>query len=334
MSEAIATVTQSCLIDLHLHLDGSMSVAMARRIAEAGGMELDLSDDELRERLTVHEDCRDLNEYLARFDFPLSLLQTRDQLRLCTQLLQEELSQRGLMYAELRFAPQSHGVKGLTQREAVEAVLEGLGSSCFEAGIILCCMRGADNLEANLETVRLASEYLGQGVVAVDLAGAEALFPTRDFQEIFELAERLGVPSTIHAGEADGPQSMWDALSFGADRIGHGIRAVEDPALVEELAKRRIPLEACPTSEVQTCIFERYDELPLHQLLEAGVPVTINSDNMAVSATDVRHELQIVADTFALTDGDIKLLLLNAANAAFASDALKAEMCRRIKAEF
>ena len=141
MSEAIATVTQSCLIDLHLHLDGSMSVAMARRIAEAGGMELDLSDDELRERLTVHEDCRDLNEYLARFDFPLSLLQTRDQLRLCTQLLQEELSQRGLMYAELRFAPQSHGVKGLTQREAVEAVLEGLGRSCFEAGIIRCCRR-------------------------------------------------------------------------------------------------------------------------------------------------------------------------------------------------
>lgn len=334
MSQSIPTPTieRNCLIDLHLHLDGSISLPMARRLAELGGMELDLSDEQLRDRLTVGDDCHGLNEYLRKFDFPAQLLETREQLFECTRLLQDELSAKGLMYVELRFAPQLHRARGLTQRDAVQAVLEGLGSSCLEAGIILCCMRGAGNLEENLETVRLAAEHLGQGVVAVDLAGAESLFPTRGYREVFERAKGLGVPITIHAGEADGPRSIWDALSLGADRIGHGIRAVEDPTLVSYLAERRIPIETCPTSEVQTRIFEHYADIPLRQLLDAGVAVTVNSDNMSVSATDVRRELQIMAQTFRLSDDEVRLLLVNSAHAAFASDALKAEMVRRIHA--
>ena len=334
MGEAAATLDQNCLIDLHLHLDGSISVPMARRLAALDGRVLSEDDAALGKRLGVTADCRDLNEYLAKFDFTAELLETREQLSECMYLLQEELTQLGYLYAEIRFAPQRHGARGLTQREAVEAVLEGLGRSCFEAGVILCCMRGDDTLEANLETVRLAAEYLGQGVVALDLAGAEALFPTADYADVFALARELDVPFTIHAGEADGPESVYAALGFGAQRIGHGIRAIEDDALVERLAREDIALEMCPTSELQTSAIDDYAKFPLMSLLERGVCVTVNSDNMGVSVTDVRRELLLLAGIFGLTNDDIHLLLVNAARSAFASDALKEELVRRIDAEF
>ena len=334
MGEAAATLDQNCLIDLHLHLDGSISVPMARRLAALDGRVLSEDDAALGKRLGVTADCRDLNEYLAKFDFTAELLETREQLSECMYLLQEELADLGYLYAEIRFAPQRHGARGLTQREAVEAVLEGLGRSCFEAGVILCCMRGDDTLEANLETVRLATEYLGQGVVALDLAGAEALFPTADYADVFALARELGVPFTIHAGEADGPESVYAALGFGAQRIGHGIRAIEDDALVERLAREGIALEMCPTSELQTSAIDDYAKFPLMSLLERGVCVTVNSDNMGVSVTDVRRELLLLAGIFGLTNDDIHLLLVNAARSAFASDALKEELVRRIDAEF
>lgn len=334
MTSSLATVTQRCLIDLHLHLDGSISVPMARRLAELDGRVLDEDDASLGRRLSVTYDCRDLNEYLQKFDFTANLLETREQLSECMYLLQEELVQLGYLYAEIRFAPQRHGARGLSQREAVEAVLEGLGRSCFEAGVILCCMRGDDTREANLETVRLASEYLGRGVVALDLAGAEALFPTKDFADVFAYARELGVPFTIHAGEADGPESVRAALEFGASRIGHGIRSIEDDSLVELLARDGVPLEMCPTSELQTSAIDDYAKFPLRQLIERGVNVTVNADNMGVSVTDVRRELLLLAGIFELTDADVQKLLVNAARAAFAGDALKDELVRRINAEF
>lgn len=334
MTSSLATVTQRCLIDLHLHLDGSISVPMARRLAELDGRVLDEDDASLGRRLSVTYDCRDLNEYLQKFDFTANLLETREQLSECMYLLQEELVQLGYLYAEIRFAPQRHGARGLSQREAVEAVLEGLGRSCFEAGVILCCMRGDDTREANLETVRLASEYLGRGVVALDLAGAEALFPTKDFADVFAYARELGVPFTIHAGEADGPESVRAALEFGASRIGHGIRSIEDDSLVELLARDGVPLEMCPTSELQTSAIDDYAKFPLRQLIERGVNVTVNADNMGVSVTDVRRELLLLAGIFELTDADVQKLLVNAARAAFAGDALKDELVRRIDAEF
>ena len=334
MSSPIARVTQNCLIDLHLHMDGSISVPMARRLAALNDVELPSSDEELSDLLSVDDDCRDLNEYLAKFEPTLSLLETREQLTECARMLQDDLLERGYLYAEIRFAPQRHASQCLTQRQAVEAVLEGLGQSCLDTNLILCCMRGDDTREANLETIRLAADYLGKGVVAVDLAGAEALFPTEDFEEEFAYARELGIPLTIHAGEAAGPQSVRTALDAGAVRIGHGVRSVEDPDLLAILADRSIPLETCPSSEVQTCAIDAYADFPLRELIDAGVMVTVNSDNMSVSATDVRRELRILAKTFSLGDDDIRRLLLNAARASFVSEPVKDELVRRINAEF
>ena len=316
-------------VDLHLHLDGSLSVATARALSRLGQGEVDeLSDEEIFGLLSVGDagTCGDLNLYLAKFNLPLALLQTAEQLSACTYLLQEELLAQGFGYAELRFAPQHHHERGMSQREAVEAVLDGLARSAFEARVILCCMRGRGNEAENLETVELAREYLGRGVVAVDLAGAEALYPTAEFGPLFAHARELGVPFTIHAGEAGGPESVRHALDFGATRIGHGVRAAEDPQLLEELAARGVTLEVCPTSEVQTGVFGSIGAMPLRKLLDAGVRVAVCSDNMMVSATSVPRELALVQAAHQLSDAEVAALQLNAINAAFADKPTKASL--------
>ena len=237
--------------------------------------------------------------------------------------LGRELDKKGLSYAEVRFAPQLHGQLGLTQDEAVQAALAGFGKAMEESRgrillkAVLCCMRGAKAHEANLETVRTAAKYLKKGVAAVDLAGAEGLYPTGDFKEEFSLARELGVPFTIHAGEADGPESIWKALEFGAVRIGHGVRAAEDEKLMEELARRGIVLEMCPSSNLQTKAVTRLSDYPLREYLRRGIKATVNSDNMTVSDTWVGREFALLAQEYGLTRAEAEVLLKNARDAAF-----------------
>ena len=322
-----------CLIDLHLHLDGSLPLPCVRRLASMQDIPLPAEDEELHRLLAVGPDCRDLNEYLERFALPLSLLQTPESLTAAVEELQQTLMTQGVRYAEIRFAPQLHGERGMTQAEAVRAAAAGLGYHGFRAGLILCCMRGADNHEANLETVRVAAEYADRGVCAVDLAGAEALFKTADFATEFALAREKGLRFTIHAGEADGPESIRTALAFGAKRIGHGVRSAEDPALVRLLAEKQIPLELCPTSNLNTAMFVRLEDYPLPQLLAAGVRATVNTDNTTVSDTTLRREYQKLIDTFALTREQVRTLLRNAAMAAFTDEVTRGQLLAAIDAE-
>jgi len=325
---------ENCLIDLHLHLDGSLSPASARALARMQDIKIPESDGDLLALLSVEEDCRDLNVYLQKFAFPGMLLQTEAALTAAVSTLLAELKEQGLIYTEIRFAPQKHRDKGLTQRQVIEAAIAGLRDEILPAGLILCCMRGGENREANLETVRLAKEYLGRGVVAIDLAGAEGLFPTADFEEVFSLAKELGVPCTIHAGEGDGPESVRAALRFGAKRIGHGVRSVEDPALLGELAEQGVTLECCPTSNLQTRVFAHISQYPVRAFLDAGVKFTINTDNLSVSATDLRREWQLILDAFALTEDEVRTILLDAAEAAFAPAEEKRRLREKIEAAF
>lgn len=320
------------LIDLHLHLDGSLSLDSVKQLAELQGIQIPEKDEELRNMLQVSEGCRDLNEYLEKFEFPCSLMQTKEGIRDAVRNLEAELAAQGLIYAEIRFAPQLHTLQGLSQREVVEAAVSGMGE--LRSNLILCCMRGNDNQEANLETVRVAKEFLGRGIAAVDLAGAEALFPTEDFAEVFTLAKELEIPCTIHAGEADGPSSVYKALEFGAKRIGHGVRSLEDAELIKRLAAEGITLELCPTSNLNTSIFDSYEAYPLRKLMEAGVKVTINTDNMMVSNTTVAAELQHMTDALDLKKEEIYALLCNAADAAFADEKTKQWMKEEIRKRF
>lgn len=316
--------TDGSLADLHLHLDGSLSVENVFGLAKKDHIELPAdTPDGLRPYLTARADCGDLNEYLRCFDLPLAVLQTAENLETGAYGLGKDLKEKGLCYAEIRFAPQLHCRQGLTQEEAVQAVLAGLlkAAEGSEGRIglkaILCCMRGEKVRTANLETIRVASKYLGRGVVAADLAGAEGLYPTRDFAEEFALARRLGVPFTIHAGEADGPESIWKALEFGAARIGHGVRAIEDEKLMDELAKRAIPLEMCPSSNLQTKAVGSLKDYPLRDFLSRGIRVTVNSDNMTVSDTWAGKEYALLSREYGLTEEEAVRLLNDTKEAAF-----------------
>lgn len=298
-------------MDIHLHLDGSLTPEFVIRQAKKQHLELPEWDGEkLSKYMSVAEDCRDLNEYLEKFALPCFVLQTAEAITEAVTDLCNRLEKQGLVYAEIRFAPQLHVQKGLNQREVVEAAVKGLVSEdTFSAKLILCCMRMEDNEKENLETIHVAAEYLGKGVVAADLAGAEALFATERFEVIFEEAKKLRVPFTIHAGEAAGPESIWAALRFGAKRIGHGVRCLEDESLVTYLRENEIPLEVCLTSNLQTRAVEGVH--PVKKMLEKGLCVTLNTDNMTVSDTTLEREYALAKEMFGLSDTDLEIIKKN-----------------------
>lgn len=303
------------MIDLHVHLDGSLSFDIVRKLADLQKLKK-YCVEELKCRMIAPEDCQNLNDYLTKFDYPLRLLQTREALELSVYELLKLQKKQGVTYSEIRFAPQLHLQKGLKQKDVVEAVLRGrqkfeTEQSEMGSGIILCCMRGAEDT-LNYHTVEMAAEYKNNGVKLLDLAGAEAVFPTKNYKDLFQYAESLKVPYTIHAGEADGAESVWYALEFGAKRIGHGVRCTEDKELMKRLAKDQIPLELCPTSNLNTKIFRQIEQYPIPQLLDAGIKITINTDNMTVSDTTLDNELMLIQETFHLSEEEMAGLMRNA----------------------
>ena len=298
------------MIDLHLHLDGSLSAGLVSRLGREQG--LDLPQGEALERLLqAPEDCRSLEEYLRCFRLPGELLQSGEALEAAARDLTQRLAAQGLLYGEIRFAPQLHTKRGLTQAQAVEAVRAGAAQGCegsqLSVQLILCCMRGGE------ETLETALRYLGQGVCAADLAGAEALYPVEAYRGLFSWAKAQGLPFTLHAGEAAGSESVWGAVKLGASRIGHGVRAGEDPALLEFLKEEGIPLELCPTSNLQTKAVPSLEAFPLKAYLRGGLCVTVNTDNMTVSHTELRREYSLLDLSF--EEGE--QLLRNSVEAAF-----------------
>lgn len=323
-------------IDLHLHLDGAVTVEIAKELAKLQGITLEAKDDdELRSMLSVPEDCSDLNDFLSCFSLPDSLMQTEAGLREAVRLVMDNAFSQGVIYAELRYAPQLHTNGGMTQEQAVLAALEGLKRSSLKGNLILCCMRGDDTADANFETLELAKKYLVEdgGVVAIDLAGAEALYPTKDYSALFARANEYGVPFAVHAGEADGAESVRAAIEFGARRIGHGVRCYEDAALVELVRERGIPLEMCPTSNRLTHAVENMDDYPFMDYLQKGIKVTLNTDDPAIEGTTIAQEYRYMEETFGLTQEQKKILLNNAVDAAFTSESVKTALRERLFCE-
>lgn len=309
------------MVDLHLHLDGSLEAEEIIDLAKTSKVDLPTTDiKELKNLLTAPSDCKSLGEYLEKFDLPLKVLQSAAALEQAVYSLLKRLANDGLCYAEIRFAPQLHTAR-LSQEEAVRAAIEGLKSAQkdykISSQLILCCMRGNNNYEANMETVRTAKKYLNCGVCAVDLAGNESAFPTRNFTDVFKAAADKNVPVIIHAGEAAGAKSVRDALELGAVRIGHGVHSVEDRALVKALKEKKVALELCYSSNLQTKAVKNKENYPLKFFLENDICVTINTDNMTVSNTTLRREYILLQKEFNISDDVLKRLALNGAEAAF-----------------
>lgn len=314
------------LIELHLHLDGSLRAETVWELAKEQGVELaEKSVEEVRAKMEVPEDCKTLEEYLERFELPTLVLQTEAAMERVAFEMVEMLANEGVTYAEVRFAPQLHVQKGLTQAQVVEATIRGTRRGMeqypgIRVGLILCCMRGDTNADLNMETVEVTKQYLGDIICAVDIAGAEGLYPTNMFADLFAKVREYELPMTIHAGEADGPESMKTALSFGTKRIGHGVAAIHDPELMKRLVDEKITLEICITSNYHTKEVDAIEEHPFRRLFDAGIRVTLNSDNMTCSRVNIHTEMDILRTVFHFTEEEIEKVMQYAYEARFLKD--------------
>lgn len=321
-------------IELHCHLDGSVPLQTLREL---------LKDPELpKEAFEAPKDCRSLAEYLTRFDLPLTCMQTKEGLKRVAEDFMLSLKKDNVRYVEVRFAPLLCTQQGLTCREVLESVLEGLNKGRMKTGIlyhvIVCAMRH-HSFEENFHVLLNAMEFHRAGVCAMDLAGNEAAYPTGAFQELFRKAKNYRMPFTIHSGECGSLANVQAAYEFGARRVGHGIALMESPELMRYFAQKGIGVEVCPTSNFQTKAVEKREDYPLKRFFEGNLKVSINTDNRTVSGTDLTGELQS-ALAF-LSPGEelpleLKLDILqklqkNAIDTAFADDAEKQELWRMVE---
>ncbi|CAN5511456.1 adenosine deaminase [soil metagenome] len=310
-------------IDLHRHLDGNIRVATILELAESHGIELPACDVEtLKPYVTVMEPVPSLVTFLEKFRWSVGVLADPAACRRIAYENVEDAHREGLKYVELRFSPWFMAQAFSLDAEAVvEATLQGLheGRRDFQVGVeaigILSRTFGTDICWKELDAL-LA--YKNQ-FTAIDLAGDEHGYPAALFQKHFAKVRDQGLRVTIHAGEAAGAQSIWDSIELlGAERIGHGIRAIDDPELMDFLAENKIGLECCPTSNVQTSTVPDYASHPLRKFLEWGLLATINTDDPGISGIDLDYELTQAAPAVGLSPEQIIQAQWNAAEIAFA----------------
>ena len=308
-------ITNIPKVELHVHLDGSVRPSTIAELTNK--KESDIYKDTI-----ANEKCLDLNDYLTKFTLPVSIMQTKENLERISYELACDLKKDGVIYAEVRFAPLKHINNNLTKEEVVDSVLKGITKSDIDINLILCMMRDM-SYEENKQVIDLAYKYKGKKVVAIDLAGAESLYPTKNFKNLFEYAKKLNIPYTIHSGEADGVDSIRSAIEFNTKRIGHGVRIIEDTSLINIIKKENILLEICPTSNIQTNVIDTYENHPLKTLYKNNCLVCINTDNRTVSNITLSKEYELVLKYLNLTIKDLIEMNKIAINHSFATKETK-----------
>lgn len=323
-------------VDLHLHLDGALIPEVAYELAKERKLPCaEWSFEKLREEMVVGEGLDDLYAYLKRFEVPIAIMQDEEALERSAYELMKNLAGQGLIYSEIRFAPQQHCRKGCTQRQVSEAVVRGVKKAEKEfnihGGVLLCAMTYQnvnDNQAENMETVKVAGELLGQGVVGIDIAGAEGIVPMIEHAPVFAEARKQNVPFTIHAGEVNIPENVKIAIEFGAKRVGHGQSCIDNDEVLKMVLERKIALELCLTSNIQSRVRESYEAHPLKRLYDAGVLVTMNTDNMILSNVTLEQEYDRAAKTFGFTEADFIQMNKNSLQAAFMEESLRTELLK------
>ena len=317
---------------LHDHLDGGLRASTIVELAtETGYRDLPTTDPEqLAAWMRRGANRKDLTLYLETFAHTVGVMQTADAIARVARECAQDLAADGVVYAEVRFAPELHTERGLALDDAIEAVLEGFsqGSDGTPLTIRAICT-AMRHLHQSAEVAEAAVRWRDRGVVAFDIAGPEDGFPPDDHLEAFQYCQRENFHITIHAGEAYGPRSIWKALQFcGAERLGHGIRIVEDIVtghggdrtlgrLAHYIRDRRIPLEVCPTSNVNTGVFASVADHPVDALVQLRFRVTVNTDNRLMSNVSMTSEMAALADTFGYDWARLRWLTVNAMKSSF-----------------
>jgi len=308
--------------DLHCHLDGSMRLSTILELAEEQKVKL-LADTEdgLAKAIHMGQVCKSLEEYLVAFDVTLSVLQTEGALYRAAYELAIDAAAENVRYLEVRYSPALHQERGLKMTRIIESVLEGLRvakrETGIKTGIIVCGIRHIDP-QMSVRLAELCVAYKNRGVVAFDLAGAEANFPAKKHKQAFDLILQNNVNCTAHAGEAYGPESIAQALhNLGAHRIGHGVRLREDGDLLNYVNDHRIPLEMCISSNVQTGAVTDLPSHPLKFYMDYGLRVTMNTDNRLITDTTVSKELWLAHKELGLSLTDLTTIVVSGFKSAF-----------------
>jgi len=317
-------------VQLHLHLDCSLSYNVVSRLAP------EITRAQFDTEFVAPPLCSSLADFLTRAPRGFQLMQTEDALRLVTEDLFEQLDADKMLYAEIRFAPLLHLLQGLSAEKVVEAVDHAteacIAATGIEARLILCTLRHYTQ-EESMHTARLVEQFRGSRVAALDIAGDEAGYPIHAHIPAFHYAIEKGLHRTAHAGEACGADSVWETLrAFEPTRIGHGVRSIDDPKLVEHLRRERIHLELCPTSNVQTRAVNSYAEHPIDKLYRAGVPLSVSTDNYTISNITLEEEYARLRETFHWTDTDLTACNREALRAGFIDDATRTRLLAKLEA--
>ncbi|GAX46917.1 adenosine deaminase [Pseudolactococcus reticulitermitis] len=309
-------------VELHCHLDGSIAMPTIRRLAQQAGIELPVSDDDLRQKITAPQDADNLLAYLAPFDFVLPMLQTEAALELAAYDILEQAQKDNIRYMEIRFAPTLHTAGGLTLPQIVAAVTRGLvaGERDFQvkANALLCGMRH-ESVDSILTVVELFADGGLTHLAGFDLAGVEVDGFPEHFAPVLEKVRSEQIPLTLHAGECGCAQNVLGAIKAGASRIGHGVALKDIPESWPDLAANKITIEMAPTSNFQTKAVDTLANYPFKKLFDAGVRVTINTDNRTVSDTTLNDEYEKIADWYDLSETDFRQITRYAFEASFMS---------------
>ena len=324
--------------DLHCHLDGSMRLKTILELGEQQKVKLPAdTEDGLAKAIHMGEVCESLEDYLVAFDVTCSVLQTEEALFRAAYELAIDAAAENVKYIEVRYAPVLHQARGLKLTTIVDSVLEGLRTAKHETrikyGVILCGIRHMDP-QTSVRLAELCVAYKNRGVVGFDLAGAEANFPAKEHKQAFQLILKNNVNCTAHAGEAYGPESISQALhNLGAHRIGHGVRLREDGDLLNYVNDHRIPIESCPSSNLQTRAVSEMKAHPLKFYFDYGLRVTINTDNRLITNTTVTNEYWIAHQQLGLSLEDITTVMVSGFKSAFLPFREKQDVLRAVNAE-
>ena len=321
--------------ELHCHLDGSLRINTILKLALEQGVKLPSTNKSILESiLVIKENIGSLERYLEKFDVILSILQTPEALTLIAYELAMDCWEDGVRYLEVRYCPALHTKNGMTLSDTVEAVKLGLKRAEKECviitGIIICSLRNMSPSHS-FELSKLAVKYKNKGVVGFDLAGIEENFPAKKHKEAFYLILNNNINTTIHAGEAFGPQSIHQAIHIcGAHRIGHGTRVYEDKDLLNYINNHRIPLEICLTSNVHTKTVSSISKHPFKYYINEKVRVTLNTDNRLISNTSLSNEYEIAINNFNLNENEIRTIIINGFKSAFLPHNKRRELIRKV----
>lgn len=318
-------------VELHLHLDCSMSFQSVSALVP------DMTPERYRAEFLAPKKCVNLVDYFRYLAAPLALLQTEHALRIATIDLLRQLADDNVVYAEIRFAPQLHQREGLRTEQVVEIVLsaiaEGKALYPLEARIILCTLRPEDTAQG-FELLSIAEKFAAHGVGGIDLAGDEAGYGLGEHIPVFRRAADRGINVTAHAGEASGAESVREVVTeLGVRRVGHGVRSIEDPAVVDLLLERGVHLEICPSCNIQIDVFPTYPDHPIDRLRQAGVSLSVNTDARGPTDLTLRKEYQRLHDVFGWTAEAFRKANHDALRVSFLEDAQKARIRALIDAD-